>query len=73
MQKKVVSGKLAEQTTTDRTTCEAVRWSTNAVSVSLLLKGLRKSVNDLSCGALVYDTVFTIALPAIQDWAIAAG
>jgi phosphate acetyltransferase len=31
-----------------------------------MLQGLRKSVNDLSRGALVEDIVFTIALTAIQ-------
>jgi phosphate acetyltransferase len=31
-----------------------------------MLQGLRKSVNDLSRGALVDDIVYTIALTAIQ-------
>ncbi len=31
-----------------------------------MLQGLAKPVNDLSCGCLVEDILFTIALTAIQ-------
>ncbi|MFP3019431.1 MAG: phosphate acetyltransferase [Arsenophonus sp.] len=51
---------------TGNTTYKAVQRSANLVSIGPILQGMRKPVNDLSRGALVYDIVYTIALTAIQ-------
>jgi phosphate acetyltransferase len=51
---------------TGNTTYKAVQRSAHVVSVGPMLQGLRKTVNDLSRGAMVDDIVYTIALTAIQ-------
>ncbi|CUX96764.1 phosphate acetyltransferase [Candidatus Doolittlea endobia] len=52
---------------TGNTTYKAVQRSANLISIGPMLQGMRKSVNDLSRGALVDDIVHTIALTAIQS------
>ncbi|MGK2959978.1 MAG: phosphate acetyltransferase [Candidatus Malihini olakiniferum] len=51
---------------TGNTTYKAVQRSANLISIGPMLQGMRKSVNDLSRGALVDDIVYTVALTAIQ-------
>ncbi|WP_067567763.1 phosphate acetyltransferase [Candidatus Hoaglandella endobia] len=51
---------------TGNTTYKAVQRSANLLSIGPMLQGMRKPVNDLSRGALVYDIVYTVALTAIQ-------
>ena len=45
---------------------KAVQRSSGALAIGLVLQGLNKPVNDLSCGALVQDIINTIALTAIE-------
>jgi len=51
---------------TGNTTYKAVQRLAELVSISLMLQGMSKPVNDLSRGALVDDIVYTITLTAIQ-------
>ncbi|RLR17337.1 phosphate acetyltransferase, partial [Sodalis-like symbiont of Bactericera trigonica] len=52
---------------TGNTTYKAVQRSADLISIGPMLQGMRKPVNDLSRGALVYDIVYTVALTAIQS------
>ncbi len=52
---------------TGNTTYKAVQRSADLISIGPMLQGMRKPVNDPSCGALVDDIVHTIALTAIQS------
>ncbi|MFB6421894.1 MAG: phosphate acetyltransferase [Candidatus Malihini olakiniferum] len=51
---------------TGNTTYKAVQRSADLISIGPMLQGMRKSVNDLSRGALVDDIVYTVAMTAIQ-------
>jgi hypothetical protein len=54
---------------TGNTTYKAVQRSAQVMSIGPMLQGLAKPVNDLSCGALVDDIIYTLALTAIQSHA----
>ncbi|KJM64116.1 hypothetical protein SS31_10635 [Pluralibacter gergoviae] len=49
------------------TSDQAVQRSADLISIGPMLQGMRKPVNDPSCGALVDDIVYTVALTAIQS------
>ncbi|MGB3762793.1 MAG: phosphate acetyltransferase [Ornithinimicrobium sp.] len=51
---------------TGNNTYKAVQRSASAVAIGPVLQGLRKPVNDLSCGSTVRDIINTIAITAIQ-------
>ena len=51
---------------TGNNTPQAVRQSSGAAAVGLVLQGLRKPVNDLSRGTTVEDIINTVAITAIQ-------
>jgi len=52
---------------TGNTTYKAVPRSAPVVSVGPILQGLAKPVNDLGRGAPMEDSVYTVALTAIQS------
>ena len=55
---------------TGNNTYKAVQRSAGAVAIGPILQGLNKPVNDLSRGATVRDIVNTVAITAIQAYAL---
>ncbi len=51
---------------TGNNTYKAVQRSAKAIAIGPVLQGLNKPVNDLSRGALVADSVNTVAITAVQ-------